>query len=117
MCVCVYVVHTCLCVLLFDLALSLSPSPSPSPSPPCPGESGLGKSTLVNTLFLTDLYGARVYPAAVGELALWCTHVGAYSINLCLGDGLVLALEYNTTEQLLLHASHARTRKLHALLP
>ena len=73
MCVCVYVVHTCLCVLLFDLILSLSPSLSPSPS--CPGESGLGKSTLVNTLFLTDLYGARMYPAAVGELALFA-HVG-----------------------------------------
>ena len=99
MCVCVYVVHTCLCVLLFDLILSLSPSLSPSPS--CPGESGLGKSTLVNTLFLTDLYGARMYPAAVGELAPFAhvrRYVGAYGINLYLGDGLGLALEYNTIE-------------------
>jgi septin family protein len=31
------------------------------------GESGLGKSTLVQTLFQTDLYGQRVYPAAIGE--------------------------------------------------
>lgn len=32
------------------------------------GESGLGKSTLVNSLFLTDLYPERVTPDAVGEL-------------------------------------------------
>lgn len=32
------------------------------------GESGLGKSTLVNALFLTDLYPERVIPDAVGEL-------------------------------------------------
>lgn len=31
------------------------------------GESGLGKSTLVNSLFLTDLYPERVIPGAVGE--------------------------------------------------
>jgi hypothetical protein len=31
------------------------------------GESGLGKSTLVNSLFLTDLYPERVVPDAVGE--------------------------------------------------
>lgn len=31
------------------------------------GESGLGKSTLVNALFLTDLYPERVIPDAVGE--------------------------------------------------
>lgn len=30
------------------------------------GESGLGKSTLVNALFLTDLYPERVVPDAVG---------------------------------------------------
>lgn len=29
------------------------------------GESGLGKSTLVNSLFLTDLYPERVIPGAV----------------------------------------------------
>lgn len=33
------------------------------------GESGLGKSTLVNSLFLTDLYPERVIPDAVGESA------------------------------------------------
>lgn len=32
------------------------------------GESGLGKSTLVNSLFLTDLYPERVTPDAVGNL-------------------------------------------------
>lgn len=31
------------------------------------GESGLGKSTLVNSLFLTDLYPERVITGAVGE--------------------------------------------------
>ena len=30
------------------------------------GESGLGKSTLVNTLFLHDLYEERNYPSAKG---------------------------------------------------
>lgn len=32
------------------------------------GESGLGKSTLVNSLFLTDLYPERIVPGAVGNL-------------------------------------------------
>lgn len=32
------------------------------------GESGLGKSTLVNSLFLTDLYPERIIPDAIGEL-------------------------------------------------
>lgn len=31
------------------------------------GESGLGKSTLVNSLFLTDLYPERLIPGAVGK--------------------------------------------------
>lgn len=31
------------------------------------GESGLGKSTLVNSLFLTDLYPERVIPNATGD--------------------------------------------------
>lgn len=30
------------------------------------GESGLGKSTLVNSLFLTDLYPERAIPDAIG---------------------------------------------------
>lgn len=35
---------------------------------PCiTGESGLGKSTLVNSLFLTDLYADRKLPKAAGE--------------------------------------------------
>ena len=32
------------------------------------GESGLGKSTLINTLFLTDLYKDRVIPSVNGRL-------------------------------------------------
>lgn len=32
------------------------------------GESGLGKSTLVNSLFLTDLYPERIIPDAIGKL-------------------------------------------------
>jgi septin 2 len=32
------------------------------------GETGLGKSTLVNSLFLTDLYPERNIPSAGG----WC---------------------------------------------
>lgn len=31
------------------------------------GESGLGKSTLVNSLFLTDLYPERIVPNATGK--------------------------------------------------
>ena len=34
------------------------------------GESGLGKSTLVNSLFLTDLYPERVIPDAIGKLSV-----------------------------------------------
>lgn len=32
------------------------------------GESGLGKSTLINSLFLTDLYPERYIPGAAGIL-------------------------------------------------
>ena len=32
-----------------------------------PGESGLGKSTLVDSLFLTDLYDDTAIPKAVGK--------------------------------------------------
>jgi len=40
------------------------------------GESGLGKSTLVNTLFLHDLYEERNYPSAKGILfVLLLAHV------------------------------------------
>lgn len=39
------------------------------------GESGLGKSTLVNSLFLTDLYPERAIPDAIGIfLSFICTH-------------------------------------------
>ena len=33
----------------------------------CSGESGLGKSTLVDSLFLTDLYDDTAIPKAVGK--------------------------------------------------
>jgi septin family protein len=36
--------------------------PIPSPSLTFPGESGLGKSTLINTLFETKLYGPKSVP-------------------------------------------------------
>lgn len=39
------------------------------------GESGLGKSTLVNSLFLTDLYPERVIPGAVGNLMSICFYI------------------------------------------
>lgn len=34
------------------------------------GESGLGKSTLINSLFLTDLYPERIIPGAAGKINL-----------------------------------------------
>lgn len=34
------------------------------------GESGLGKSTCINSLFLTDLYKERKVPNAQGEISL-----------------------------------------------
>jgi len=50
------------------------------------GESGLGKSTLVNSLFLSDLYKDRRIPEAIGEwwLISW-HHFSIYSIclNIC----------------------------------
>ena len=33
-----------------------------------PGESGLGKSTLIQSLFLTNFFGDKTCPAAIGEL-------------------------------------------------
>ncbi|KAF4795244.1 FERM, ARH/RhoGEF and pleckstrin domain protein 2 [Turdus rufiventris] len=35
------------------------------------GESGLGKSTLINSLFLTDLYPERIIPGAAGIPVAW----------------------------------------------
>jgi septin 2 len=37
------------------------------------GETGLGKSTLVNSLFLTDLYPERNIPSAGGWLPFWAS--------------------------------------------
>lgn len=42
-------------------------SSPPHPCPSVPGESGLGKSTLVNSLFLTDMYRDRKLLNAEGE--------------------------------------------------
>lgn len=39
------------------------------------GESGLGKSTLVNSLFLTDLYKDRKLLNAEGEAAILVSHL------------------------------------------
>uniref|UniRef100_A0A8C6XW43 Septin n=1 Tax=Naja naja TaxID=35670 RepID=A0A8C6XW43_NAJNA len=36
------------------------------------GESGLGKSTLINSLFLTDLYPERIIPGAAGKINFVC---------------------------------------------
>lgn len=33
----------------------------------CVGESGLGKSTLIDSLFLTDLYDEVILPPAIGK--------------------------------------------------
>jgi len=38
------------------------------------GESGLGKSTLVNSLFLTDLYPERTIPDAIGVYLIFNSH-------------------------------------------
>ena len=43
------------------------------------GESGLGKSTLINSLFLTELYKDREIPPVLGKLTdipllAWCMH-------------------------------------------
>ena len=35
------------------------------------GESGLGKSTLIDSLFLTDLYSDRAVPTAAERLGLY----------------------------------------------
>ena len=57
------------------------------------GESGLGKSTLVNTLFLHDLYEERNYPSAKGTLYLnrsdlhfcACSFVLMFYARICVG--------------------------------
>lgn len=41
------------------------------------GESGLGKSTLINSLFLTDLYAGRNFSSAKGDL-FYCNKIGLY---------------------------------------
>lgn len=58
-----------------------------------PGESGLGKSTLINSLFLTDLYPGRQVPNANGKPTVLAKSV-VYVIkrNRSLLDWLQLAL-------------------------
>lgn len=46
------------------------------------GESGLGKSTLVNSLFLTDLYPERVIPDSIGKFTQKIVHKLKYIVNL-----------------------------------
>ncbi len=46
------------------------------------GESGLGKSTLVDSLFLTSLYNDRKVPAAIG-MCLVCFHPLNHFFCLC----------------------------------
>lgn len=45
------------------------------------GESGLGKSTLVNSLFLTDLYPERVIPDAIGKFPIYFNLIYSLLIN------------------------------------
>ena len=48
----------------------------------CPGESGLGKSTLVDSLFLTDLYDDTAIPKAVGKFYQVCiNYVKLFKFN------------------------------------
>lgn len=49
------------------------------------GESGLGKSTLVNSLFLTDLYPERVIPDAIGKLNFVYIFIYHISYNYYIG--------------------------------
>lgn len=55
-----------------------------SPLFPSAGESGLGKSTLINSLFLTDLYKDRKVPNAEGEMtsvAEWRKTAGKRTVS------------------------------------
>lgn len=52
------------------------------------GESGLGKSTLVNSLFLTDLYPERVIPDAVGNFTLESQHKCLLILNVQFSFGV-----------------------------
>lgn len=52
------------------------PAAAPHPCPHIPGESGLGKSTLVNSLFLTDMYRDRKLLNAEGEGGMTVPVVG-----------------------------------------
>lgn len=45
------------------------------------GESGLGKSTLINSLFLTDLYPERVIPGAAGKKAGFCKTLSVLKVH------------------------------------
>lgn len=45
------------------------------------GESGLGKSTLINSLFLTDLYPERYIPGAAGIHPHTCRNGGNVSTS------------------------------------
>lgn len=46
------------------------------------GESGLGKSTLINSLFLTDLYPDRVVPSAAEKIAKKTMQLDASTVEI-----------------------------------
>lgn len=77
------------------------------------GESGLGKSTLVNSLFLTDLYPERVIPDAIGLYAFLIyiyrsTSLGSidthsYSVSLLLFIAIIVWREVTTKTPVFKH--------------
>lgn len=58
--------------LIFTFKTVTSSNKTPRPCVSDPGESGLGKSTLVNSLFLTDLHKDRKLLNAEGESSAPC---------------------------------------------
>ena len=46
------------------------------------GESGLGKSTLINSLFLTDLYPDRVIPSAADKISKKTMQLDASTVEI-----------------------------------
>nr|CAD7200792.1 unnamed protein product [Timema douglasi] len=59
------------------------------------GESGLGKSTLVNSLFLSDLYKDRKIPDAIGKSIILLSHIllPVQAIRICTGYTDVLEIK------------------------
>lgn len=57
------------------------------------GESGLGKSTLINSLFLTDLYPERYIPGAAGILPNTRAHTYTHVHTVIIEKGLLQCLQ------------------------